>query len=79
MLKLKNIKLTKGIITAEYEPEDSGEVGKIAVDIDSGKVLEQGLTEFDKEFPIYFNKALQWLQNNREQSDIPTEKTLMRY
>lgn len=79
MLKLKNIKRTKGIITAEYEPEDSGEVGKITVEVDSGKVLEQCLTEFDKEFPIYFNKALQWLQNNREQSNIPIEKTLMWY
>lgn len=79
MLKFKNIRLTKGIITAEYEPEDSREVGKIAVDVDSGKVLEQHLTESDKPFPMYFDKALEWLQENRKISNIPKDKTIMWY
>ena len=43
MLKLKNIQMTNGIISAEYEPENAGEVGRIAIDAKSGKVVEEHL------------------------------------
>ena len=79
MLKLKNIKLTKGIISADYEPENSGEVGKVAIDVASGNVVEQHLAEADKTFPIYFNKALEWLRNAATLKDIPKEKIVMWY
>jgi hypothetical protein len=79
MLKLKNIKLNNGIISAEYEPENTGEVGKIAVDVVSGEVVEQHLAETDNTFPMYFNKALEWLQKVRTSSEIPKEKTIMWY
>lgn len=79
MLKLKNITMTNGIISAEYDPENTGEVGKIAIDVDSGKVVEQRLSDVDNDFPMYFHKALEWLQKVRTSSDIPKEKTIMWY
>lgn len=78
MLKLKNIKLTNGIISAEYEPENTGEVGKIAIDAKTGKVVEEKLAETDKGFPMYFNKALEWLRKVTL-NNIPKEHTLMWY
>ena len=79
MLKLKNIKLINGIISADYEPENSGEVGKISIDANSGKVVEIHLAEMDKEFPMYVNKALDWLQKARTLSDLPKERLIMWY
>ena len=40
MLKLKNIKRNNGIISAEYDPENSGDLGNISIDTKSGKVIE---------------------------------------
>lgn len=79
MLKLKNIKLTKGIISAEYEPESAEEAGRISIDADSGDVVEQRLAPVDEMFPMYFNKALEWLQKIRTSSEIPKEKMIMWY
>lgn len=80
MIRLRNINLTKGIISADYEPENSGEVGKISIDAHTGKVVERYLAETDKEgFPLYFLKALDWLQKSRTLSDLPKERTIMWY
>ena len=48
MVTIKNIKANNIIISAEYIPENSNEVGKISIDRISGKVIEKILTESDK-------------------------------
>lgn len=55
MLKLKNIKKSNGIISADYDPECSGEIGRISINIDSGKEVETTISLMDREFPIYLN------------------------
>ena len=79
MLKLKNIKLIDGIISADYEPENSGKIGKISIDANSGRVIEMQLAETDKEFPLYVDKALDWLQEARRMGNLPQERTIMWY
>ena len=45
MLKLKNIKMNNGIISAEYDPENSGVLGSVSVDIKSGEIVDSKLSE----------------------------------
>ena len=79
MVKIKNIKANNVIISAEYAPENSNEVGKISIDRFSGKVIKKILTESDKIGPIYFYKALTFLQELKTSENIPEEKTIMWY
>ena len=79
MLKLKNIKKSNGIISADYNPECSGEIGRISINIDSGKEVETTISLMDREFPIYLNHALDILRKIKDEKDIPEEKLVMWY
>lgn len=79
MLKLKNIKKNNGIISAEYDPEDSGKIGSITVDIESEKMIESNASELDNEFPIYLNHAITALLEMKDDEEIPEEKLVMWY
>lgn len=54
MLKLKNIKRNNGIISAEYDPENSGDLGNISIDTKSGKVIESKLSKFDNPYQCIY-------------------------
>lgn len=79
MLKLKNIKKSNGLISADYDPECSGEIGRISINIDSGKEVETTISLMDREFPIYLNHALDILRKIKDEKDIPEEKLVMWY
>ena len=78
MLKLKNIAMSSGVVSAEYDPEIAGDVGKIAIDVESGMVVEKQLANIDDGFPLYFNKALEWLRKAKR-DNLPKEYILMWY
>lgn len=79
MLKLKNIKMNNGIITAEYEPENSGNFGSIAIDIKTGEILKAKISEMDIPLPIYLNHAAYTLKEIMNEKTLPKEKLVMWY
>lgn len=77
MLKLRNIKKNNGIISAEYEPENSGELGSVSVDIEREEVQEFTLSKLDGDFPIYMNHAIEALIKMKDDKEFPKEKMVM--
>lgn len=78
MLRLKNIEKNRNTITAYYDPENSGKLGFIKLDAITAEVIESRVSDYDKDFPIYYNhgkKALAKMANAEEQ--LPTEKVVM--
>lgn len=79
MLKLKNLKKNNGIISAEYDPENSGELGSISVDVESGELIELKASKMDDSFPVYLNHAVDALKKLRNEDELPEEKLIMWY
>lgn len=77
MLKLKNIKRNNGIISAEYDPENSGKVGAVSIDVENGKVVESVVSSYDADFPIYLNHAIESLKKLKDDPKLPQEKLVM--
>ena len=77
MLKLKNIQIKNNIITAVYDPEDSGLLGSISIDVKSGDVIESKASEYDSNFPIYLYHATNGLKDVMNRTELPKEKTIM--
>lgn len=63
MLKLINIKRNDNIITANYIPETSDEMGYIKLDLSNGKVIECQDTSYDIVFQGYLMKAIGLLKD----------------
>lgn len=79
MLKLKNIKKNNNIISAEYDPENSGELGSISIDIDSGEVIDSQASKLDSPLPIYLKHAEDALKKIVMEDKLPQEKLIMWY
>ena len=79
MLKLKNIKKNNGIISAEYDPENSGDLGNISIDTKSGEVMESKLSKLDKPLPMYLHHAANALKKIMNEEEPPKEKLVMWY
>ena len=79
MLKLKNIKMNNDIISAEYDPENSGALGTVSVDIKSGEIVTSRISEYDRDFPVYLDHAVACLEKLASQDSVPEEKTVMWY
>ena len=77
MLKLRNIKKNNGIISAEYDPENSGELGNVSVDVEKEEVVESNLSKLDGVFPIYMNHAIDALIKMKDNKELPKEKMIM--
>lgn len=77
MLKLKNIKMNNGLISAEYDPENSGEFGSVSVDIEREEVNQYFLSKLDGDFPIYMNHAIDALLKMKDLKELPKEKLVM--
>lgn len=79
MLKLRKIKKNNGIISAQYEPENSSELGYIKIDVSTGKLLKSKVTKFDDPFPMYQSHAVDALKRMIKSDTIPEEKVIMWY
>ena len=79
MVRLKNIRKSNTTIFAEYDPEDSGMIGKIKIDAVTGEVLERTLSEYDRDFPWHYSHAVSALQEMKDLDEIPSERLVMWY
>ncbi len=79
MVTLRNIKKDNKTISAEYEPENSGLVGSIKLDIASGNVIDSVSTELDNPFPMYLFHATRALEKLAQKDNVPEEKMVMWY
>ncbi len=78
MVKLKNIVKNKESISASYEPEHSGKFGYIEVGKD-GDILKREYSEYDKDFPWYFQHAVSELKRLALLDTPPSESTVLWY
>lgn len=79
MLKLKNIRRENNIISAEYEPEASGELGAVSLNVENGEVVESKTTSHDGHFAMYLNHAATALKKMADKDTLPEEKLVMWY
>lgn len=79
MLRLRNIEKNNGIISASYEPENSGKIGTIKIDIATGKIMEKELSDYDKDFPWHYSHAVSALKDLEKKEVVPNEKLVMWY
>lgn len=79
MLKLLNIEKNRETIKAQYDPENSGNIGGFEIDIASGKVINSNYSLFDASFPIYFNHGVEALRKILNSGELPKEKIVMWY
>ena len=80
MLRLSNIKREHGIISANYEPEASGEFGFVAVNISTGDVVEEKRTSLDGCLGMYLGHAAQSLRRDlKYKEQLPETYLVMWY
>lgn len=79
MLKLKNIKRNNDLITANYDPEHTGELGFISLDLKTGDVVESKASTYDADFPTHLNHAISALRKMISMEELPEERTVMWY
>jgi len=81
MLKLINITAENNIISANYDPENTGVSGFVSLDYKTGDILESRASEFDEEFPTYLQHAITALRKltAETESEIPEEKLIAWY
>lgn len=79
MVRLKNIEKNNGILTAFYDPEESGQLGTIKINAVTGEVVESSLSTYDKDFPVHFSHAVETLKQMIHEEIIPKEKLVMWY
>ena len=79
ILELKNIKTIDGIISAEYDPANSGDLGSVSINIESGEVVKSTISQLDEPLPIYLHHAIQALKKLVIEKNLPKEKLVMWY
>lgn len=77
MLKLKNIKKNNGTISAEYDPENSGDLGNLTISIENGELIEFNSSKLDDPLPIYLHHAVEALKKMLNGNEVPEEKLIM--
>lgn len=80
MLRLRNIEKNKNIISATYEPEASGEIGNVSVDVVSGDIISSKKTSHDEPFAMYLSHAVHVLEKMAKSGEeLPNERLVMWY
>lgn len=80
MLRLRNIEKNKNIISATYEPEASGEIGNVSIDVISGDIISSKKTSHDEPFSMYLSHAAYALKRMAKSGDtLPKERLVMWY
>lgn len=67
------------IISAEYDPEASGELGAISLNVETGEVVEYKTTSYDGYLGTYMHHAVAALEKLAKNETLPEEKLVMWY
>ncbi len=79
MVRLTNIRMQDDIISAHYEPEGSGELGYIQLNVATGELIECKKTSYDQTIANHLHHAIMALKRLAESNSIPDEKLVMWY
>lgn len=79
MLRLKEIKRNNSIISAYYDPEDSGELGYVEVSVKTGEEVKVEPSHFEGTIRTYMRHAISALSQMAKMENLPEEKTVMWY
>lgn len=58
ILELKKVKTSDGIISAEYDPVNSGDLGSVSINIESSEVVKSTISLLDAKVWILMQKRL---------------------
>lgn len=79
MVRLVNIKKNNNLLSANYIPENSSELGFISIDVLTGEMVSFEYTEHDRVLPLYFSHAETALKKLVGADNIPESKLVMWY
>ena len=80
MEELKNLRINDGILYGDYDPESSGLIGSVAINVSDGEIVNAVYSEYDKPFHSYFNHAISRMRELvSDQESIPKEVLVMWY
>ena len=80
MLRLKKILKDENLISATYNPEDSGILGSVRFNIFTQTVEDGVISDYEnKEYPDYYFHAITALKEIANEDTIPDEKLIMWY
>ena len=79
MLRLKNIKRNNNLIMASYDPEATGELGFISLDLKTGEVVESRASKYDEDMPTHLHHGITALRKLIKEDMLPKEKLVMWY
>lgn len=79
MVHLKNIVYENGIIKCLYSPEDSGEYGKLAYDVENDEYISLEQTNYENGKKFYVRNVKNKLKELAKQKEINSEYKLVIY
>ena len=80
MLRLKEIKREGNLLSAIYDPEATGILGRVCINIHTKSPEDCVISKYENaEYPDYYYHALKALRNIVNEDDIPAERLVMWY
>ncbi len=80
MLRLRKIRKEGNLISAIYDPEATGILGQVCINIDTQNPENGMISKYeDEEYPDYYFHALKALRKIVNETTIPEERLVMWY
>lgn len=80
MLRLKEIKKEGSLLSATYDPEATGILGHVCIDVNTQDPEDGVISKYeDEEYPDYYYHAIKALRKIASENDIPEERLVMWY
>lgn len=80
MLRLKEIKREGNLLSATYDPEATGILGRVCINVNTQDPEDGLISKYeDEEYPDYYFHALKALRKILNEDDIPKERLVMWY
>jgi hypothetical protein len=80
MLRLKKIRRDGNLISAIYDPEASGVLGDVCVNIETQAVENGAISNYEnQEYPDYYYHAIAALKTIANEKELPSERLVMWY
>ena len=80
MLRLKKIRREGNLISAMYDPEASGMLGHVCVNVKTQDAEKGTISKYEnEEYPDYYFHAITALKTIADEKEIPNERLVMWY